>query len=105
MWAEDDGLFQNDSLRSLGVVHGVTTRRLGNMKTPEARAKIIEAAGLEPASLKLVHQVHGRRVVRWEDLGPRLSEADAIATERPGAALGVYVADCQPLFLWETSGR
>jgi YfiH family protein len=105
MWSEEDGFFRNDGLRALGIVHGVTTRRLGSMKSPEARAAALSFAGAEPASLQLVHQVHGRRVVRFEELGGRQAEADAIAAERPGAAFGVFVADCQPLFVWESTGR
>jgi YfiH family protein len=43
--------------------------------------------------------------VRWEDVGSRPVEADAATAERPGAVVGVYVADCQPLLVWEKTGH
>ena len=105
MWAERGGAFVHDGLKALGVAHGVTTRALGSMKLEENRRAALAAAGADPELLRVSNQVHGKRVVRWEDAGPRRSDADAMTAERPGAALGVYIADCQPLFVWEKTGH
>ena len=36
---------------------------------------------------------------------PEGAEADALVTETPGTAVGVYTADCVPILLADPSGR
>lgn len=54
-------------------------------------------------------QVHGDRMVFEPDTdntdGPSLTEADGQTTSRPGAALCVKTADCQPILLAHASGK
>lgn len=67
------------------------------------RARVAEAMGVAHGDLLTVHQVHSPDVVTIDedvdtaDLGAR--HADAIVTARPGLALAVLTADCQPVLL------
>ncbi|TNF22316.1 MAG: peptidoglycan editing factor PgeF [Rhodobacteraceae bacterium] len=63
------------------------------------RARVADSFGLTPGQLVTVHQVHSADVVTVEgpfDTPPR---ADALVTDRPGIALAVLTADCQPVLL------
>src|SRR5690606_7035253 len=61
------------------------------------------AMGVPPAGLATVHQVHSAdvAVLRAGDDPAALAgmRADAIVTDRPGVALAVLTADCQPILL------
>ena len=57
---------------------------------------LAEAAGVAPASVVAVTQVHGDRVVHASDANPQ-TEADALWTLTAGVAVGVRTADCVPI--------
>lgn len=61
------------------------------------RARVAEAMGVEAENLVGVHQVHSAKVV--EVTGPLAErpKADAMVTNRPGIALSILTADCQPV--------
>jgi YfiH family protein len=65
----------------------------------ENRARAAAALGADPARLVGLHQVHGAEVVRvavpWQP--GEGARADAMATDRPGIALGIVTADCAPV--------
>lgn len=63
----------------------------------ENRARVAQVAGAE---LALARQVHGTRVA----FAPAASEVDGIATDRPGVAPAVLVADCVPIALAAAGG-
>ncbi len=50
-----------------------------------------------------VRQTHSDTVVEVSDPRPRpeTTDADAMFTSQPGVALGVKVADCLPVFIWD----
>lgn len=56
-----------------------------------------------------VRQVHGPQIIFDPEPGPidepGTLEADGLATTRPGAALAIKTADCQPLLLAHKSGK
>lgn len=59
-------------------------------------------AGVEPAQLRLLHQVHGRGVVvarRGATTPWTRPEADGILSDDPSVALVVRVADCAPVLM------
>jgi hypothetical protein len=65
----------------------------------ENRARVARALGTGPGALVGLTQVHGTDVVAVTEpwpagQGPR---ADAMATDRPGIALGIVTADCAPV--------
>lgn len=107
--------------------HGFTTRQGGvsegpfaslnlSRSTGDSAEKVAEnlrrvraAAGVGPAGLHLVSQVHGAAIHRVgpEQAQPPASrpEADALLTAEPGIALGIQVADCVPILLADPEGR
>lgn len=66
----------------------------------------IHEAGLGSFSLVTANQVHGSVVKMVDDadiFDP--PEADGLVTNRPGLALGVYVADCAAVYLFDRATR
>ncbi|WP_395613607.1 peptidoglycan editing factor PgeF [Allosphingosinicella sp.] len=101
-----------------GIPHGFLGRRGGvstgvcaglnvGLGSSDDRAAIYEnrrlaiAAVAPGAQLVTVHQIHSSEVVYadapWPDDGR--PKADALVTDRPGLALGVFTADCTPVLL------
>jgi YfiH family protein len=99
--------------------HGFTTREGGVSEGPYAALNLGSKWGDDPARVRenrrrffreagierlfSVTQVHGRDVTR---IGPEADveaisrvRADAMASQEPGVALGIYTADCIPLLL------
>lgn len=113
-WVEKDGLLRFPELAALGVPHGVTTRAMGNMKEASRRDFAAATLGLRGSPLTL-KQVHGSRiVVQSEIMGQKAPleaenhwppEADGWVADVPGVPVGVYIADCVPLYLWSKDGR
>jgi copper oxidase (laccase) domain-containing protein len=98
------------ALMSDWLIHGFTLRERGiDVQTDrdEALARLSVAhlrarAGAGAREMPFVHvnQVHGRDVavisnpsIPWDTVS-----ADSVATNRPGICLGIYVADCCPVF-------
>lgn len=99
-WVERDGLFVEPRLAALGLRHGFAARRLGDMKDPAAAAAAAAAAGL--AAPKTLRQVHGTTVRLARE--PAGQDGDGWVLDRPGVCVGVYAADCLPLYLWSEDG-
>ncbi|HWV36889.1 MAG TPA: peptidoglycan editing factor PgeF [Vulgatibacter sp.] len=114
-----DLFLRSDRLAREGFVHGFSTRTGGVSGGPFASLNLGPTAGDDPAAveenhrllaaaagfpradLRLVHQVHGDRVLRlggWEP-PPAGAEADAILATAPGIAPAVRTADCVPILL------
>ncbi len=95
------GFFTRQGGASSGVFHGLNCG-LGSSDQSEIvainRARVAGAMDVAPTDLASVHQVHSADVVTVEsitrDPPPR---ADAMVTDRPGIALAVLTADCQPV--------
>jgi polyphenol oxidase len=108
------------------VTHVVTTRSGGASSSPfdtlnmalhvgddpesvvENRDTCLTSLGLDPASLTTVEQVHGAKVAVIGpdetgsgalDAAGAIPGADAMITDRPGAALCIFTADCVPIFI------
>lgn len=76
-----------------------------------ARAPFLALCGISEEALVLARQVHGCRVasVGREDAGrgglsPKtaIADTDGLITNVPGLALGIRVADCVPVFLYDS---
>lgn len=101
------------------IAHGVTTRQGGlnlSLRTHPNRAEAIanraSAARLFGADLDALfipEQVHGNDVaVMCGGDGTYESdrrEADAVVTNVPGILLGITIADCLPVFLYDPANR
>jgi len=61
------------------------------------RGRVADAMGLTADALMTVHQVHSADVVTLEGPPSERPRADAMVTDRPGLALAVLTADCQPV--------
>ncbi|MBI1798122.1 MAG: peptidoglycan editing factor PgeF [Candidatus Eisenbacteria bacterium] len=64
----------------------------------ENRRRVLQALGLDRASLVTAGQVHGTTVRRAERPG-HIPDCDALITDVPGLALAVTTADCMSLLL------
>ena len=98
-WVEKDGLLREPRL---GLRHGFTTRRSGSMKDESRRREAARLLGLpQPLTLK---QVHGVTIHDAVEKNAGL-EGDGWLLSRPGVTVGVYAADCVPLYLWTEDGK
>jgi len=96
------GFFTRRGGASSGVFAGLNCG-FGSSDQHEAvtinRERVAAAMGVAPEALIGAHQVHSADVVTVtgpEDGGAR---ADGLVTDRPGLALTVLTADCQPVLL------
>jgi len=127
------GLWKLDLLSDIdGLSHCVTSRHGGMSEVPyqslnlglhvgddparviENRRRVCEALGVEFEQLTLGQQVHGDRVhvvgvsdagrgrERFEDGIP---DSDGLIVREPGIAIGVFVADCAPMLLYDPDHR
>lgn len=85
------------------MVRVVTTRSQGDMRDPSARERALASAGLGGRTLYLLRQEHGTRIHRAAAAADGAA-GDGWVSDRTGVALGVYVADCMPIFVWERDG-
>jgi YfiH family protein len=71
------------------------------------RAQAARRLGAAPDHLVTVHQCHTARVEIVERPWPRREAptADAMATNRPGLALGILTADCAPVLLFDAEAE
>jgi YfiH family protein len=70
------------------------------------RSTLARAFGLPPHLLLTVQQVHGTDILVIDEPNPDLShfltvECDAIITGQPGLMVGILVADCYPVLLFD----
>jgi hypothetical protein len=101
-WIEKDGLLLEPRLTALRLKHGFTTRRAGNMKDESRRAAAAKLVGLStPLTLK---QVHGTVIHDGAAENAGL-DGDGWILSKTGLTVGVYAADCVPLFLWAEDGK
>jgi hypothetical protein len=76
-------------LAELGVEHAFGTRA---------------SADATPGDVVYAKQVHGTTLLRVPDESAS-RDADALWTDEPGRAIGVYTADCVPILIAHASGR
>jgi YfiH family protein len=87
------------------IVHGFGKRGQGNEKAARLdwRGKAVQE-GEESFPLVSLRQVHGDRVCLFDGTIQKIEEiwqeeGDSLITRDPGFALGVFTADCLPIFL------
>jgi len=84
--------------------HLFTSKQLA-LPDPESWRQALASVGATPERLMRVKQVHGNRVrvlVRghvWQGASDVRPDGDAIASNEPGLALAVMVADCVPIVI------
>lgn len=115
---EDRHLWRSPPLAALsGVRHGFFGRRGGvsgglyaslnaglgsgdrRESVVENRRRVAQTQGVAPPCLLTLRQSHSARAVVARDDSAGGEPGDALATDRPGLALGVLTADCAPVLL------
>ncbi len=71
----------------------------------ENRRRVAAAAGYDPAALVSMRHVHGTSVWRVGDPETGSEEFDGLVTDRPGAVLGAFAADCTPILFADPDNR
>lgn len=66
--------------------------------------------GFAPDAMWTAEQVHGNKVEVVTDVSPLhgdrcIAGADGLVTQQPGCLLGIYVADCGPIYVADTRNR
>jgi len=84
-----------------------TTRDLGDMRYARHRQEALARLGAPEPDARLMRQVHGKAIslLRRDDESGVLAQGDGWLTDRPGAVVGVVVADCVPVWMWERTGK
>jgi YfiH family protein len=84
---------------------GFTTKAEGSMHAPEARARVLEKAGLGAYPAYTHKQVHGSTVLPLSKATSETAEADGWLVDAAGKVALVYAADCTPIFIWDKQGE
>lgn len=83
-----------------------STASHGDAKDLQTQQRLLEANKISPERLITCKQVHGDRVAVVQGLSEKVfQETDGLLTDQPGLALGVFTADCMPIFLWDENRR
>lgn len=95
---------------ALGVkLAGITEAQDGDFSREGRPADdALGLAGLTRGPVFTIPQVHGTRVWPVGESGPQcagIAEGDGLVTNLEGVAIGVRVADCVPVFLFDTAQR
>lgn len=108
-----DGVMAGFSTRNGGVSRAPYNSLNLGLNTEDLQASVegnrstfARSFGLQPHQLLTVKQVHGKDLLIIDEPNPDLThflslEVDAIITNQPGIMIGVLVADCFPILLWD----
>lgn len=84
------------------LLGGTSRKETGNAKEQEIQKKILQEFGCCQENLICCKQIHSNKVVIVEDCKEKLIlNADGLITERPDLVLGIFTADCMPIFLYD----
>ncbi|MCL2390376.1 MAG: laccase domain-containing protein, partial [Endomicrobia bacterium] len=78
-----------------------TTKECQNMKNAAERAAFFNSYGLDSNKLVLANQIHGSNVKTSvsSDAGKTIENCDALITSETDLVLGIFTADCMPVFI------
>jgi hypothetical protein len=74
-------------------------------KVQQNRRLLAEHVGFDPDALVVTKHVHGTRVWRVGEALPDPAEFDGLVSDRPGAVLGAFAADCIPIVFADPEAR
>ncbi|MBB3712288.1 hypothetical protein FHS00_001870 [Limimaricola variabilis] len=69
------------------------------------RARVAREMGVAPEALIGLYQIHSADVVKVTAPGGEPARADALVTNRPGLALTILTADCQPVLFADAEAQ
>ncbi len=97
------------------IIHGVSTRKLGNMHhkfgdaatSERNRRAFLEKLGLSTAGIVIPEIVHGTQVavVGKDQLGKIMKGVDGLVTNTPGVFISTFGADCVPILAYDPTKR
>ncbi|MFD2570579.1 peptidoglycan editing factor PgeF [Spirosoma soli] len=70
----------------------------------ENRRRFFEAIGASASQFASSHQVHGTDILYTTEPG-RFEGYDALITDKPGLLIGVTVADCVPILIYDSKNQ
>ncbi|MBD3272216.1 MAG: hypothetical protein GF384_06745 [Elusimicrobia bacterium] len=99
-WVEDNGWYHDTRIQgNQGIIQFTTGRSLGDQKDPLVRRAVLEQQQI--SGIAFGEQVHGNRITV---IDRRLSgehwfkQTDGFVTQCPGMCLGIFTADCVPVW-------
>lgn len=97
MWQLGSGIIQDNKFP---FFHLVTTSLLGDIKEPSVLSSLCVKFSLDQTKIVTAEQIHGKEVVvvGSKNGGTKVKGADGLITADKGLALGVFTADCLPVF-------
>jgi len=103
MWQLKNNLFSDKDFPYMNLT---TTKILGNMKDSGVRENFCRGNSIDPSSLVTAEQVHGKKIAAVDKAsrGKKVPDCDGLITAEPGLALGIFTADCMPIFLGSKNG-
>lgn len=105
-------IYTDPRLTALGIVHGMTSRTLGDMRTAEPVAALWNTLQLPAERILRFKQIHSTRILsathpslaKQIQSGP-LQTADGWILGAAGWGAAIITADCVPLFVWDAKAR
>ena len=90
------------------VLHGFSSVQFGDMRpshnaSQQSLQTFLHALHIEPKKLVVMNQVHSSNVA-WVDIsdgGLTVQQTDSLLTKKANLFLGVYIADCVPILLFD----
>lgn len=105
-------VYQSELLNRIpGVIHGFSTRKLGDMRQVAPRHVLKNALGLSRCWLVGAEQIHKNdvHIITPVDYGLTVPEVDGLVTSQHAraqrVALGIITADCVPLLFVDPEAR
>jgi len=98
-WECHKGLFMDSRLSGLGLTHGLTGRSLGDMKDVLNRHRALKRAGLKDSQVLTLSQIHSTVIFSADSVYDG-QKGDAWISREAGKNVGVFVADCLPIFIF-----
>lgn len=90
-----------------GFFHALSKAQLGDIREQTNLQAYLELCGLDSQDLVEAEQVHAHRVaiVGRADRGSVIAGVDGLLTADRGIALGIRIADCLPVYLYDTANQ
>lgn len=107
MYKTPQGIYQSKIFDDPGLIHGFSTKRLGDMQNKNDRKKFLAALEIDESSLVQEQQVHGDsiHVVHLEDRRKTINGVDGLVYKKESntspITLSVHTADCVPLLFFD----